>query len=78
MVNDSYTPSDAEETILELLQEGRESNEPWGRANPMYVRERTDLNKQQTNYALKQLVSAGWIEKKTDGLYEFVADPRDE
>ena len=77
MVNEDYEPSDNEENILELLKEGRDSGDPWGRANPLYLRERTGLNKQQINYALNQLMAAGWVEKVTDGLYELVTDPRE-
>jgi DNA-binding IclR family transcriptional regulator len=77
MVNEDYEPGDNEAAILDVLTEGRDESEPWGRANPLYLRERTGLNKQQVNYALNQLTAAGWIRKVTDGLYEFVADPRE-
>ena len=76
MVNENYDPGDNEEQILDLMQEGQHENDPWGRANPLYLRERTEMNKQQVNYALNQLSAAGWVEKITDGLYEFVEDPR--
>lgn len=76
MVNEDYEPGDNEEYILDVLKEGRDEGEPWGRANPLYLRERTGLNKQQVNYALNQLMAAGWVDKVTDGLYELVADPR--
>lgn len=78
MVNEDYEPGDNEAAILDVLTEGRDESEPWGRANPLYLRERTGLNKQQVNYALNQLTAAGWIRKVTDGLYEFVADPRED
>lgn len=76
MVNQNYDPADNEEAILQVLQEGRQQGDPWGRVNPLYLREQTDLNKQQINYALNQLQAAGWVKKLTKGLYEFVADPR--
>jgi len=76
MVNQDYSPTDNEEKILSILKEGYDENRPWGRANPLYLRERTNLNKQQVNYALNQLTAAGWIRKLTEGLYEFVNDPR--
>jgi len=77
MVNEDYNPTDNQESILDVLNEDRNKNKPWGRANPLYLREQTRLNKQQVNYALNQLLAAGWIRKITDGLYELVADPRD-
>lgn len=77
MVNENYDPSEREETILELFKEGREEDQPWGRANPIYFRERTDLEKGQVEYALKQLHTAGWVRKLNPGLYELVEDPRD-
>ncbi|MDL0118542.1 MarR family transcriptional regulator [Halobacterium salinarum] len=76
MVNKEYTPSENEEAILKILKEGRDSGEPWGRANPLFLREETGLNKQQVNYSLNQLAAAGWVTKLTEGLYEFVSDPR--
>ena len=78
MANESYTPSDRAERVLELLQEGRESDEPWGRVNPMYVKEELDIKRQYANKALSNLVTAGWVRKPVTGLYEFVADPREE
>lgn len=76
MVNEDYTPSENEKEILRILKEGRDSGGPWGRANPLFLREETGLNKQQVNYSLNQLAAAGWITKLTEGLYEFVSDPR--
>jgi len=76
MVNEGYNPTDNEKYILDVLIEDRDKDKPWGRANPLYLREQTGLNKQQVNYALNQLTAAGWVKKITDGLYEIVADPR--
>lgn len=79
MVNQSYEPNDREETIIELFKEGRESDEPWGRANPQFFREQTDLEKGQVEYALRNLTNAGWIRRlNKGGLYEYVKDPREE
>ena len=78
MVNEQYEPTDREERVLELFQEGRSSDAPWGRVNPLYLRERSDLDKGQVEYALRNLTNAGWIEQLNQGgLYEFVADPRE-
>ena len=77
MVNEGYNPAENEEAILDVMKEGQGTGDPWGRVNPLFLREQTGLNKQQVNYALKQLIAAGWVRKLTDGLYELVADPRD-
>jgi len=76
MVNEDYEPSEGEEKVLEVLQQGRGTGEPWGRANPLYIREQTELEKGNVEYYLRQLTTAGWIRKLTNGLYEFKEDPR--
>lgn len=68
-MNEDYEPSDNEDYILEVLEEGR--------VTPKYLKERTGLNDQQINYALNQLQAAGWVTKVTKGLYELVGDPRE-
>lgn len=79
MVNEGYEPNDREETVLELFKEGRESSEPWGRVNPLYLRENSSLDKGQVEYALRNLRNAGWVKQlNRGGLYELVSDPRDE
>jgi hypothetical protein len=71
MVNPDFEPTDAEETILDVLKTEY-------RANPYLIRERTDLGKGEVNTAMVRLTSAGWVSKVTRGLYEFVEDPREE
>ena len=71
MVNESHEPTDDEDAVVRLLAEER-------RANPYLIREETGLAKQNVNEALKQLQAAGWVEKRTRGLYDFVADPRED
>lgn len=78
VVNESYEPGSREEQILDLLKEGRESNNPWGRVNPKYVTERTGMRRQYVSRALGSLEDAGWVRKLATGLYEFVDDPREE
>lgn len=52
---------------------------PWGRMNPLHLREQTNLKKGQVHRALRNLTTAGWIRQVNDGgLYEFVADPRED
>ena len=78
MVNEGYEPSEREEIVLELFKEGRDNSNPWGRVNPLYIRERTDLDKGKVEYALRNLSVAGWIRQlNRGGLYELVSDPRE-
>lgn len=48
-----------------------------GTVTPKLLKEEVDLNDQQVNYALNQLIAAGWVWKVTTGLYELVEDPRE-
>lgn len=78
MVNENYEPNDREETVLQLFKDGWNSGEPWGRVNPLYLREHSNLDKGQVEYALRNLKNAGWIDQlNRGGLYELVADPRE-
>ena len=77
MVNEDFRPTDAAEAVLGVFKQGRESNGPWGRANPRYVIDETGLDKQNVEYQLRRLQDAGWIRKVARGLYEFVEDPRE-
>jgi len=77
-VNEEYEPDEREERVLEILKDGRETGEPWGRVNPKFVTDRTGIRRQYVSRALKNLGTAGWVEKVATGLYELVDDPRDE
>jgi DNA-binding IclR family transcriptional regulator len=77
-VNEAHTPSPSEERALEVLKDGRDEGRPWGRVNPMFLREAAGMKKSTAEYALRQLHTAGWVQKPADGLYEFVDDPRDD
>ena len=70
MVNEEYEPTRNEEWVIDVLEEGR--------ANPLYLKNRTGLNDQQVNYALNQLIAAGWVEKVEKGLYGLHEDPRND
>jgi len=79
MVNENYEPNEREETVLGLFKQGRDSGEPWGRVNPLYLRENSSLDKGQVEYALRNLKNAGWVKQlNRGGLYELVSDPRDD
>ncbi|GAA1280214.1 hypothetical protein GCM10009725_30100 [Aeromicrobium tamlense] len=56
--------------VLETLAEGR--------ANPMLIREQTDLDKGDVNTALVRLGRGGYVEQITRGLYEITPKGRAE
>jgi len=71
MPNQDYEPDDDdEEQILQVLKQE-------GRANPLRIREQTDIRKEYVSRKLDNLVRAGWVRRVTRGLYEFADDPRD-
>ena len=76
-VNDSHEPGAAEERVLDAFKAEREETGE-SRMSPQMIRGRVDDSKQTVNYALSQLTAAGWIEKKSRSVYEFVDDPRSE
>jgi hypothetical protein len=77
MVNENYEPNDREETVIDLFKEGHDSGDPWGRVNPLFLRQNSSLDKGQVEYALRNLKNAGWVKQVNQGgLYEFVDDPR--
>lgn len=78
MVNEEYNPSAEQDTILQLLTDGRDRGEPWGYITPRHVREQTDLEQDNIGYHLRQLTSAGWVQRVTRGFYVFVEDPREQ
>jgi hypothetical protein len=77
-LNEDHTPGDAEEAVLGIFKQEREHYGE-SRMTPQLIRDRLDggQSRQSINYALGQLVAAGWVRKLTDGLYEFVEDPRE-
>lgn len=77
MVNEDFRPTEACESVLDVLKRGRQTDDPWGRVNPRYVIDETDLEKQNVEYQLRRLRDAGWVTKPARGLYEFVEDPRE-
>jgi len=77
VVNENYEPSEKDEQILEALKRGRTEGEPWGRANPRWLIDETTLDKGNVEFCLRQLTSAGWVERVARGLYELREDPRE-
>lgn len=78
MVNEEYDPAEAEEEILELMKRGRGAGDPWGHTTPAHVRNELGIKQGNESHHLRQLQSAGWIEKVARGFYRFRADPREE
>ena len=78
VVNENYEPSEKDEQILSALKRGRADGAPWGRANPRWLIETTDLNKSNVEFCLRSLRDAGWVERIARGCYELVDDPREE
>lgn len=77
MVNEDFDPDERQDSILEILKQGRDQKDPWGYANPKRLEQELDVRRQYINRSLRGLVDAGWIEKVNRGLYRFVADPRE-
>jgi len=69
MVNENYEANDDDDAVMAVL-------EAEGRANPYLLREETGLDKGAINNALSRLTAAGWVSKRTRGLYDYVDDPR--
>jgi hypothetical protein len=78
MVNSDYDPAEAEEAILQLMQQGREEGKPWGYTTPGQVRSELGIDEGNESFHLRQLTSAGWIRRVGRGFYEFVEDPREQ
>jgi DNA-binding IclR family transcriptional regulator len=77
MVNENYDPTENDEKVLEALKRGRESGDPWGRANRVWISQQTGLDKSNAEFCIRSLRDAGWIRREARGLYEFVEDPRE-
>jgi len=49
-----------------------------GRATPTYIREQTGIKRHRVNSCLSDMISTGWVEKISRGLYEITDDGREE
>jgi DNA-binding MarR family transcriptional regulator len=78
MVNEDFQPSEECDRVIAVFKDGRDSGQPWGRANPRYLIDETGLEKSNVEYHLRRLKDAGWVERIARGLYEFREDPREE
>jgi len=77
VVNENYDPTPKDEQILAALKEGRGGGQPWGRANPRWLIDQTDLDKGNVEFCLRSLRDAGWVKRIARGLYELREDPRE-
>ena len=78
MVNEQYEPTENDELVLRAFKKGRDTDDPWGRANPRWLIDETGLEKGNVEFSLRSLHNAGWIQRVSRGLYEFVDDPRED
>jgi len=79
-VNEDHEPGSEETKVLRVFDRER-SKYGERRMTPQLIRERAEemgeeTSKQNVNFALRQLVAAGWVKKVSGGLYEFVEYPR--
>ena len=70
MPNTNYEPDAVADAVLTVLRAE-------GRATPYLIREECEYDRKQINAALRDLVAAGWASKRTRGVYDFEADPRE-
>lgn len=76
-ISEEYEPTESDEAVLEVLQDGRESGAPWGRANRQWLINETELDKRTVDESLRDLQDAGWIRRISEDFYEFAKDPRE-
>jgi len=67
VVNKSFDPTPQQRQVLNVLKEEYQ-------VNPRWIRDVTGLERQRVNDALNSLEDAGWVEKRTRGLYRLVYD----
>lgn len=67
MANKSFDPSGQQRKVLNVFRDEYQ-------LNPRLIRDVTGLERQRVNDALESLTDAGWVEKRTRGLYRLVYD----
>lgn len=67
VANKNFNPTGQQQTVLDVFKDEFQ-------VNPRWIRDVTDLERQRVNDALTALENAGWIEKRTRGLYRLVYD----
>jgi predicted transcriptional regulator of viral defense system len=67
VANRNFEPTDQQRQVLNVFLDEYQ-------VNPRLIRDVTGLERQRVNDALSALQNAGWIEKRTRGLYRLVYD----
>ncbi|QLH77437.1 MarR family transcriptional regulator [Halosimplex rubrum] len=67
MANKNFEPTGQQRQVLNVFRDEYQ-------VNPRLIRDVTGLERQRVNDALSALGNAGWIEKRTRGLYRLVYD----
>jgi len=67
VANKSFDPTGNQRKVLNVFRDEYQ-------VNPRLIRDVTGLERQRVNEALGSLEDAGWIEKRTRGLYRLVYD----
>ena len=67
VANKNFDPSSQQRQVLNVFKDEYQ-------INPRWIRDVTGLERQRVNEALGSLEDAGWIEKRTRGLYRLVYD----
>jgi DNA-binding MarR family transcriptional regulator len=65
VVNRDFSPTKQQRRVLDVLREEYQ-------VNPRRIRDVTGIERQRVNDALGALENAGWIEKRSRGLYRLV------
>ena len=67
MANKSFDPTAQQRKVLNVFKDEYQ-------VNPKLIRDATGIERQRVNDALSALENAGWVEKRTRGLYRLVYD----
>lgn len=70
---DNIDPVDA---VISVFKNEREETGE-SRMSTRMVSERVEIPRSTVSSAMRQLTAAGWVEKKSRSVYEFVDDPRE-
>lgn len=65
--NKNFSPTGQQRKVLNVFKDEYQ-------LNPRLIRDVTGIERQRVNDALESLEDAGWIEKRTRGLYRLVYD----
>jgi len=63
--------NDADQRILDVLLDGRDDNQPWGRQLPKNLAGELEYSRQYVQNRLQMLNAAGLVRNVGGGLYEI-------